>query len=228
MMSATAIFSQCPMPKLESSAVRVARQASPRILSSLPTTRSTSAMPANIPAWVCAAQPVTTMRAEGHSRFSRRIDCRACETASLVTAQLLMTMVSVSPARSASRAITSDSKALSRQPKVTISTLMSGDAGEQGRIELPFILERGGARHQDMVVALAPFDAEFAAGQRDLHNATRAPEPGRRHRRGAGRRAAGLCQSRTALPGADRDVIAIDDMGERDIGALGKNRMVFQ
>ena len=40
------------------------------------------------------------MRASGRSRFSRRIDCRAWATASLVTAQLLMTMVSVSPARS--------------------------------------------------------------------------------------------------------------------------------
>ncbi len=82
-------------------------------------------MPANISGWVCAAQPVTTIRAPGRSRFSRRIDCRACATASLVTAQLLMTMVSESPARSASRAITSDSKALRRQPKVTTSTLMS-------------------------------------------------------------------------------------------------------
>ena len=34
----------------------------------------------------------------GRSRFSRRIDCRACATASLVTAQLLMTMVSSRPA----------------------------------------------------------------------------------------------------------------------------------
>jgi len=75
-----------------------------------------------------------------------------------------MTMVSVSPARSASRAITSDSKALSRSRRLTTATLMSGDAGKQGRIELPFILKRGGARHQDMVVAFAPFDAEFAAG----------------------------------------------------------------
>jgi hypothetical protein len=57
--------------------------------------------------------------------LSRRIDCRACATASLVTAQLLMTMVSVSPACSASRAITSDSKALRRQPKVTTSMLMT-------------------------------------------------------------------------------------------------------
>ena len=49
------------------------------------------------PACVCAAQPVTTMRASGRSRFSRRIDCRACATASLVTAQLLMTTVSDKP-----------------------------------------------------------------------------------------------------------------------------------
>ena len=48
-------------------------------------------------ACVCAAQPVTTMRASGRWRFSRRIDCRACATASLVTAQLLMTMVRVEP-----------------------------------------------------------------------------------------------------------------------------------
>ena len=48
-----------------SNAARASRQASPRILSSLPTTRSTSAMSANISACVCAAQPVTTMRARG-------------------------------------------------------------------------------------------------------------------------------------------------------------------
>ena len=122
MMSATAIFSLAAMPNPESNAARALRQASPRIFSSLPTTRSTSVMPANISGWVCAAQPVTTMRASGRSRFSRRIDCRACATASLVTAQLLMTMVSESPALSASRRITSDSKALRRQPKVRTST----------------------------------------------------------------------------------------------------------
>ena len=64
------------------------------------------------------------MRAVGRSRRSRRMFCRACATASLVTAQVLTTMVSVRPARSASRRITSDSNALRRQPKVTTSTLM--------------------------------------------------------------------------------------------------------
>src|SRR5580698_7174008 len=103
-----------------------------------------------------------------------------------------MTMVSESPARSASCRITSDSKALRRQPKVTTSTLISRDAGEQRRIEAAFIFKIGGPRHQDVVVALAPLDREFAAGQRDLHDAVGAPQPCRGHRRSAGRRAAGL------------------------------------
>ena len=34
-----------------------------------------------MPLCVCAAQPVTTMRAPGRSRFNLRIDCRACATA---------------------------------------------------------------------------------------------------------------------------------------------------
>jgi hypothetical protein len=58
---------------------------------------------------VCAAQPVTTMRASGRSRLSLRIDCRDCRTASAVTAQVLTTTVSVTPAAAASRRITSDS-----------------------------------------------------------------------------------------------------------------------
>src|SRR5665647_1894708 len=230
MMSATAIFSLASTPNFAalSSATRAARQASPRILSSLPRTRSTSAMPANIPAWVWAAQPVTTMRVPGRSRFSRRIDCRACATASLVTAQLLTMMVSVNPALPASRRITSDSKALRLQPKVTISTLISGDGGKQRRIEAAFILEGRSPRHQHVVVALAPLDGEFAARQPDLHDAVGALQPRRGHRGGAGRRAAGFGKPRAALPGADGDVAAIDDMGQRDIGALREDRVVFQ
>src|SRR6185437_15262949 len=218
------------MPKSgrRSNAARAARQVSLRILSWLPITRSTSTMPANSSGWVCAAQPVTTTRAPGRARFSRRIDCRAWATASRVTAQLLTMIVSESPAFSASRRITSDSNALSRQPKVTVSMLMSGDGGKQRRIEATLIFERRGARHQHVVVALAPFDREHTARQRDLNDPVGTLEPGRRHRRGTCRRAAGLGQPRAALPGADRDVVAIDDMGERDVGALGENRVVFQ
>src|ERR1700738_3019358 len=220
MISLTAIFSLCSMPNFAatSSAVRAARQASMRILSSLPTTRSTSAMPANIPGSICAAQPVTTIRTCGRARLSRRTDCRACATASLVTAQLLMTIVSVSPAPAASRAITSDSKALRRQPKVMTSTLISRDGRKQRRVEAAFILERRRPRHQHVVVPLAPLDGESAARQRYLHDAVGALQPRRRHRGGAGGRAAGLGQPRATLPGADRGVVALDDMRQRDIG----------
>ena len=53
-------------------------------------------------------------------------------------------------------------------------------------------------------------------------------EPRRRHRRRAGGRAAGARQTRAALPGADDDVLARDDVRQGDVGALGKDRMVLQ
>src|ERR1700687_5963023 len=231
MMSATAIFSSCSTPNFAalSSTMRAVRQASRRILSSLPTTRSTSVISANISGSICAAQPVTTIRTVGRSRFSRRIDCRAYATASLVTAQLLMTMTSESPSLCASRKITSDSKALRRQPKVTTSTLIIlRDRRKQRGVEAALIFEGRGTRHQHVVIPLAPLDQEFAAGQRYLHPAIGALQPRRCHRGRAGCRAAGFCEPRAALPGADRDVIAIDDMRQCDIGALRKDRMIFQ
>src|SRR5438045_1779394 len=68
-----------------------------------------SPMRANVSGSVCAAQPVTTIRAPGRSRRSFRTACRACRTASAVTAQVLTTTESASPAACASRRITSDS-----------------------------------------------------------------------------------------------------------------------
>ena len=96
MMSATATFSFVCHSRASS-------------FSSLPTTRSTSGMAANSAGSVCAAQPVTTMRASGRSRLMRRMLCLACRTASAVTAQVLTTTASATPAASASRRITSDS-----------------------------------------------------------------------------------------------------------------------
>ena len=106
--------------------------------------------------------------------------------------------------------ITSNSKALSRQPKVTTSTLMRiapPALRKQRRIEAALELEFDRAGHQHVVVALAPFDREVAARQRDAHLAPGPPEPRGRDRRGAGGRAAGLGQAGAALPGADDDVL---------------------
>ena len=84
MISATAIFSLSAIPNRgpASSAVRAARQVSRRILSSLPTTRSTSAISANIRACVCAAQPVTTIRTwERGAGLTKACGSAACATA---------------------------------------------------------------------------------------------------------------------------------------------------
>jgi len=62
---------------------------------------------------VCAAQPSRRYTRLRPFAFQSAIDCRACSTASLVTAQLLMTMVSEAPALRPRRS-TSDSKLLRR------------------------------------------------------------------------------------------------------------------
>src|SRR5262249_39103289 len=139
------------------------------------------------------------------SRRSARMVCRAWRTASAVTAQVLITMVSFRPARAASRRITSDSAALSLQPKVTTSTpveledmgledmgledmgLHGTGRGKQRGIEpaAMFVFDRAG--HQHIVVALAPFDGKVAAGQRDGHLAPGVREPRGGDGCGAGR-----------------------------------------
>src|SRR5208282_3032006 len=164
---------------------------------------------------VCAAQPVTTILACGRFRRSARIACRAWRTASAVTAQVLTTTVSLKPARSASRRITCDSAALSRQPKVTTSTLTGSRfrscracIGEQCGIEPAGVLVFDGSGHQHVIVSLAPFDREVAARQSDRHLTAGAAEPCRGDRNGASRRTAGLSEAGAALPGADHRVIA--------------------
>src|ERR1700722_3503595 len=166
----------------------------------------------------------------GRSRRSARIVCRACRTASAVTAQVLTTIVSSKPARSASRRITSDSAALSRQPNVTTSTLIFGSpsrsshAGEQRGVEAALVLVLGRPGHQDMIIAFAPLDSEIAAGQRHPHLPASTAEPGRGDCRGTRRRAARFGKAGTALPSANNQVIARRRRRERDVGALWKEQ----
>ena len=77
--------------------------------SALPSTRSTSGMAAKAAGSIWAAQPVTIRRAPGRSRRALRIACRACRTASPVTAQVLNTTASVRPSSAARWRIASDS-----------------------------------------------------------------------------------------------------------------------
>jgi hypothetical protein len=120
MMSLTIAFGELSIAK----AARILAQPAPDSFSPLPSTRSVSGIAAKTCGSVCAAQPVTMILAFGLRRRSPRIACRAWRTASVVTAQVLTTTVSEKPARAASRRMTSDSAALSRQPKVTMSTLI--------------------------------------------------------------------------------------------------------
>ena len=88
----------------------------------LPSTRSTSGIAAKVSGSVCAAQPVTMIARPGARASGGGWSGAPGRTASAVTAQELTMIVSSSPAASALRRITSDSAALSRQPKVTTST----------------------------------------------------------------------------------------------------------
>ena len=110
MMSFTTTFSSRSAPDASLFRTsRVSRQWIALIFSSFPRTRPTFGSFANVSGSICAAQPVTTMRVSGRSRASLRMVCRACRTASAVTAQVLTTTVSASPAASASRRMISDS-----------------------------------------------------------------------------------------------------------------------
>ena len=119
-LAQTIVINSCAVTN---EAVAQARQSIRKLRRERPTTR--------IVVTGCAAQTLGEMfarmpevdRVLGNEDKLRREAWRA--TAALVTAQLLMTMVCSSPAAPALRAITSDSKALSRQPKLMTSTAIT-------------------------------------------------------------------------------------------------------
>ena len=93
---------------------------------------------------------------------------------------------------------------------------------------MPSVIEREGPGHQDMVVTLAPVDDEIAAGQRHAHLAPGEPTPHRGDGGSAGRGAASLGEPRATLPGAEPQGVWPGHLRERDVGALGKQRMMLE
>ena len=140
-----------------------------------------------------------------------RIACRACRTASAVTAQVLTMIASSSPALSGFAA---DHLALGGvQPAAegddldAHSTLVAG-----GRRTAP---RRTGPRTRTRLGRSSAHDrrsrairCKIAAGKLTVTFRPVRPSPGGRDRRGAGRRAAGPGETGATLPGADADVIA--------------------
>ena len=132
------------------------------------------------------------------------------------------------PAAFAWRCIVSDSAMLRRQPKVTTSTAI-----RQRRRKMT-------GQHA-LVLEFRPARSSGHGSSASRHAITRSPpgsvivasRPVRPFRDAAtsgraGGRAAGARQPGAALPHMKQDAIRREDLGERDIGALGKYRVVFQ
>ena len=79
-----------------------------------------------------------------------------------------------------------------------------------------------------MVVGVAPVDDEIAAWQCHRHLAPCQPAADSGHGGGAGRRAASACEPGAALPGPESLGGGAGDLGERDVGALGKQRVMLE
>src|ERR1700687_3677500 len=167
------------------------------------------------------------IRAPGCSRRARRIAWRAWRSASAVTAQVLTMTASPSPASAAARRMMSLSNALSRQPKVMIATPAIASPGEQGGIEAAFESERRRPGHHHMPVG-QPAYLEFPAVERDRRLPSGQPAAVGRDQRSAGAAAAGLGDPGAALPDAHPDPRAFASRRAPDIGALGKQRIMFE
>ena len=194
-----------------------------RSFSALPSTRSTLGQRGPGSGSICAAQPVTTMRAPGFSRRARRMAWRAWRSASAVTAQVLTTTVSVEPRRG----VAADDLAF-----VGVQPATEGERRRRSCRQRPDRCCRvkavaTGPGHQHVAVRRA---IRWPARRRRP-----APRPcgSVRPRRaayqgGAGAGAAGQRQPGAALPHPQADAVRGEHLGEADIGALGKHRGVLQ
>ena len=88
-------------------------------------------------------------------------------------------------------------------------------------VKLALEFELGGAVHQDVIVSLAPFDEQRAAGKLNADAPARAPGAGSSYGRGASRCAAGARDACAALPYAQLDaelplILSFSREGRRD------------
>src|SRR5262245_47159364 len=100
-------------------------------------------------------------------------------------------------------------------------------SGQQRGVELAPEGKRNSAGHQHMVVA-QPFDGKRPAVEDHLGLARHQAAPARRDHGSAGARAASQRRPRAALPHAQSDPALADELSDADIGALGKEAIVFE
>src|SRR5260370_1205818 len=153
-------------------------------------------------------------RGEGVLRdLARRVaPRRACRSASAVTAQVLTMTASCSPTSPAARRITSLSNALSRQPKVMMSSAAIASAGDKGGIEAAVEDKARRPGHDDVAV-VAPTYVELAAVEPDRRLPQAEPAAIGGDQRGAGAAAAGPGDAGAALPDPQPDAAGLPHRG---------------
>src|SRR6266849_8385081 len=192
------------------------RRSGRRCLSALPTTRSTSSMPATTPGLVCAQHPVTTRVACGLTRAARRMVWRSESSARAVTVHVLTTTTSAGSSKSTVRNPRASSRVwiccvstwFSRHPRVANETvraeLNSAGTRARHRRRLPELTTR-----RPDVLALAPPDRRRDPGVQQ--NRLKREDPGQRR----------PAVSRT-LPVVERDQIDLGlDAAEEARQAMG-------
>src|SRR5215831_3211014 len=167
--------------------------------------------------------------ASGCCRRARRIAWRAWRSASAVTPQVLTMTAPPRPAAAAARRMTSDSNALSRQPKVmiSISGMTPSARREQARVEGTLKAQCCPPGHDHMPV-LAPRDVESAAVELDGCAAPGQSPAMRRDEGCTGAAAAGASDPGPAFPHPQTDIPALPDRRDADVRALGKQRVVLE
>ena len=119
-----------------------------------------------------------------------------------------------------------DAAAWRAAPRSSASVPVAHARGfEQRAVEHELALELDRAGHQHVVVGCAPFDDKLAARKADPCPCAPEARGGRRDQRRAGRRAAGERQPDPALPDPRPTASRRLDLGEGDVGLLGKHRM---